>query len=78
MGMLRHDWAASALSGLSVLTAKLLRGQSTNEKIYILFTILSFFFSWTMQEDYAGYDFENRLHVRIHSALASMRAAAQP
>ncbi|XP_069548130.1 tetratricopeptide repeat protein 39C-like [Brachyistius frenatus] len=30
------------------------------------------------KEDYAGYDFENRLHVRIHSALASMRAAAQP
>ncbi|XP_074507481.1 tetratricopeptide repeat protein 39C-like isoform X3 [Sebastes fasciatus] len=28
------------------------------------------------KEDYAGYDFENRLHVRIHSALASMRAAA--
>uniref|UniRef100_A0A672HBF3 Tetratricopeptide repeat protein 39C-like n=1 Tax=Salarias fasciatus TaxID=181472 RepID=A0A672HBF3_SALFA len=32
----------------------------------------------TVQEDFAGYDFENRLHVRIHSALASMRAAAQP
>uniref|UniRef100_A0A3B4TY45 Tetratricopeptide repeat domain 39C n=1 Tax=Seriola dumerili TaxID=41447 RepID=A0A3B4TY45_SERDU len=31
-----------------------------------------------MCEDYAGYDFENRLHVRIHSALASMSAAAQP
>ncbi|KAK9539265.1 hypothetical protein VZT92_004381 [Zoarces viviparus] len=30
------------------------------------------------KEDYAGYDFENRLHVRIHSALASMRAAAAP
>ncbi|XP_029970344.1 tetratricopeptide repeat protein 39C-like isoform X2 [Salarias fasciatus] len=30
------------------------------------------------KEDFAGYDFENRLHVRIHSALASMRAAAQP
>ncbi|KAM4551981.1 tetratricopeptide repeat protein 39C-like [Odontesthes bonariensis] len=30
------------------------------------------------KEDYAGYDFENRLHVRIHSALASMTAAAQP
>lgn len=30
------------------------------------------------KEDYAGYDFENRLHVRIHSALASMRTAAQP
>nr|XP_061795488.1 tetratricopeptide repeat protein 39C-like [Nerophis lumbriciformis] len=27
------------------------------------------------KEDFAGYDFENRLHVRIHSALASMRAA---
>ncbi|KAJ8337030.1 hypothetical protein SKAU_G00382500 [Synaphobranchus kaupii] len=25
------------------------------------------------KEDYAGYDFENRLHVRIHSALASVR-----
>ncbi|KAK7945606.1 hypothetical protein WMY93_001334 [Mugilogobius chulae] len=30
------------------------------------------------KEDYAGYDFENRLHVRIHSALASMRTSAQP
>nr|XP_020451588.1 tetratricopeptide repeat protein 39C-like [Monopterus albus] len=30
------------------------------------------------KEDYAGYDFENRLHVRIHSALATSRAAAQP
>ncbi|XP_038159727.1 tetratricopeptide repeat protein 39C-like isoform X2 [Cyprinodon tularosa] len=30
------------------------------------------------KEDYAGYDFENRLHVRIHSALACMRGAAQP
>ncbi|KAL0966152.1 hypothetical protein UPYG_G00291570 [Umbra pygmaea] len=25
------------------------------------------------KEDYAGYDFENRLHVRIHSVLASIR-----
>uniref|UniRef100_A0A8C7PSZ6 Tetratricopeptide repeat domain 39C n=1 Tax=Oncorhynchus mykiss TaxID=8022 RepID=A0A8C7PSZ6_ONCMY len=24
-------------------------------------------------EDYAGYDFENRLHVRIHSAMASLK-----
>ncbi|XP_075877560.1 tetratricopeptide repeat protein 39C-like [Nelusetta ayraudi] len=30
------------------------------------------------KEDFAGYDFENRLHVRIHSALASMKADAQP
>ncbi|XP_068614977.1 tetratricopeptide repeat protein 39C-like [Brachionichthys hirsutus] len=30
------------------------------------------------KEDYAGYDFENRLHVRIHSALASMKTEDQP
>ncbi|CAL1579619.1 unnamed protein product [Knipowitschia caucasica] len=30
------------------------------------------------KEDYAGYDFENRLHVRIHSALASSQTSAQP
>lgn len=30
-----------------------------------------------IQEDYAGYDFENRLHVRIHSAFACM-SSAQP
>ncbi|KAM6918582.1 tetratricopeptide repeat protein 39C-like [Xenentodon cancila] len=30
------------------------------------------------KEDFAGYDFENRLHVRIHSALASTKATAQP
>ncbi|TMS09916.1 Tetratricopeptide repeat protein 39C [Larimichthys crocea] len=30
------------------------------------------------KEDYSGYDFENRLHVRIHSAFASMRTEAQP
>ncbi|XP_072297639.1 tetratricopeptide repeat protein 39C-like isoform X1 [Eucyclogobius newberryi] len=29
------------------------------------------------KEDYAGYDFENRLHVRIHSALASVQTSAQ-
>ncbi|CAL8279917.1 unnamed protein product [Lota lota] len=28
------------------------------------------------KDEYAGYDFENRLHVRIHSALASTRAEA--
>lgn len=75
MGMLLHDWAARALIELSVLTAKLVRAQSTNKKYFIHYFV---FFSWTTQEDYAGYDFENRLHVRIHSALASMRAAAQP
>lgn len=26
-----------------------------------------------LQEDFSGYDFENRLHVRIHAALASLR-----
>lgn len=30
------------------------------------------------KDDYAGYDFENRLHVRIHSALACVRGTAQP
>uniref|UniRef100_A0A8C8C6I2 Tetratricopeptide repeat domain 39C n=1 Tax=Oncorhynchus tshawytscha TaxID=74940 RepID=A0A8C8C6I2_ONCTS len=30
------------------------------------------------KENYAGYDFENRLHVRIHSALASMREEVTP
>uniref|UniRef100_A0A8C7G4A0 Tetratricopeptide repeat domain 39C n=1 Tax=Oncorhynchus kisutch TaxID=8019 RepID=A0A8C7G4A0_ONCKI len=30
------------------------------------------------KENYAGYDFENRLHVRIHSALASMREKVTP
>lgn len=25
------------------------------------------------KEDFTGYDFENRLHVRIHSALASLK-----
>lgn len=34
-------------------------------------------FSWRqcicLQENYTGYDFENRLHVRIHSALASIK-----
>ncbi|XP_064848966.1 tetratricopeptide repeat protein 39C-like isoform X2 [Oncorhynchus masou masou] len=30
------------------------------------------------KENYAGYDFENRLHVRIHSALASMREEVSP
>ncbi|XP_062337411.1 tetratricopeptide repeat protein 39C [Osmerus eperlanus] len=30
------------------------------------------------KEDYAGYDFENRLHVRIHSALASVKEATPP
>uniref|UniRef100_A0A8C7KG90 Tetratricopeptide repeat domain 39C n=1 Tax=Oncorhynchus kisutch TaxID=8019 RepID=A0A8C7KG90_ONCKI len=29
-------------------------------------------------DDFAGYDFENRLHVRIHSALASMRKEVAP
>ncbi|XP_028832866.1 tetratricopeptide repeat protein 39C-like [Denticeps clupeoides] len=28
------------------------------------------------KEDYAGYDFENRLHVRIHSALATLKEEA--
>uniref|UniRef100_A0A8C8JX06 Tetratricopeptide repeat domain 39C n=1 Tax=Oncorhynchus tshawytscha TaxID=74940 RepID=A0A8C8JX06_ONCTS len=30
------------------------------------------------KDDFAGYDFENRLHVRIHSALASMRKEVAP
>uniref|UniRef100_A0A3B3BDH9 Tetratricopeptide repeat domain 39C n=1 Tax=Oryzias melastigma TaxID=30732 RepID=A0A3B3BDH9_ORYME len=47
---------------------------SPEESIIPFFTLLHHL----VQEDYTGYDFENRLHVRIHSALASMRAAAQP
>lgn len=38
------------------------------------------FLSWlqwglhfSLQEEFTGYDFENRLHVRIHAALASLR-----
>uniref|UniRef100_A0AAY4AZ75 Tetratricopeptide repeat domain 39C n=1 Tax=Denticeps clupeoides TaxID=299321 RepID=A0AAY4AZ75_9TELE len=34
------------------------------------------FYVLCMQEDYAGYDFENRLHVRIHSALATLKEEA--
>ncbi|XP_064792052.1 tetratricopeptide repeat protein 39C-like [Oncorhynchus masou masou] len=30
------------------------------------------------KDDFAGYDFENRLHVRIHSALAPMRKEVAP
>uniref|UniRef100_A0A3P8Y9M8 Tetratricopeptide repeat domain 39C n=1 Tax=Esox lucius TaxID=8010 RepID=A0A3P8Y9M8_ESOLU len=30
-------------------------------------------FCSSTKEDYAGYDFENRLHVRIHSAMASLK-----
>nr|XP_046177600.1 tetratricopeptide repeat protein 39C-like isoform X2 [Oncorhynchus gorbuscha] len=30
------------------------------------------------KDDFSGYDFENRLHVRIHSALASMRKEVAP
>uniref|UniRef100_A0A673CU45 Tetratricopeptide repeat protein 39C-like n=1 Tax=Sphaeramia orbicularis TaxID=375764 RepID=A0A673CU45_9TELE len=30
------------------------------------------------KEDFAGYDFENRLHVRIHSALASINSVVIP
>ncbi|XP_053739091.1 tetratricopeptide repeat protein 39C-like isoform X2 [Synchiropus splendidus] len=37
---------------------------------------------WTLmlqaKEDFAGYDFENRLHVRIHSALATKKSTAPP
>lgn len=31
------------------------------------------YLSLILQEDFSGYDFENRLHVRIHAALASLR-----
>lgn len=74
MRMLLPDWAASALICQYVLTCD--RAEHEQKTFIILFCF--FLCSWTMQEDYAGYDFENRLHVRIHSALASMRAAAQP
>lgn len=30
-------------------------------------------FFFPHQEEFTGYDFENRLHVRIHAALASLR-----
>ncbi|KAM8838431.1 tetratricopeptide repeat protein 39C-like isoform 1-T1 [Synchiropus picturatus] len=37
---------------------------------------------WTLmlqaKEDFAGYDFENRLHVRIHSAMATKKSTAPP
>lgn len=76
VGILLRDWAASASIGLRVLRQGLLEGRERANWTFILFRVLSF--SWFMQEDYAGYDFENRLHVRIHSAFASMRAEAQP
>ncbi|OBS82731.1 hypothetical protein A6R68_23288 [Neotoma lepida] len=36
-------------------------------------TLETIIFIWPFQEDFSGYDFENRLHVRIHAALASLR-----
>lgn len=32
-----------------------------------------FYLVFSPQEEFTGYDFENRLHVRIHAALASLR-----
>lgn len=36
-------------------------------------TRLTYWLSCQLQEEFTGYDFENRLHVRIHAALASLR-----
>lgn len=67
-GMMLHDRAAST-SMWSVPGCYI----ASKIKLFVVFFPLMI-----TQEDYAGYDFENRLHVRIHSALASMKADVQP
>jgi len=67
-------WAARAFVCLHLLQSLLVGRALTKEDLFFFPPFLHLF----VQEDYAGYDFENRLHVRIHSALASMTAAAQP
>ena len=69
------SWQRTEDSSVSLCCGSTAKSDSLSDSFD---SLLSLLFTRTMQEDYAGYDFENRLHVRIHSALASIRTAAQP